>query len=65
MRDRERVFELRKNLIDDWKYRGLGWRESCFKYRVSKRWFYKLRMRFMLEDYEGLRDRVSTNIMFA
>jgi transposase len=61
MRDRERVFELRKNLIDDWKYRGLEWREICYKYRVSKRWFYKLRMRFMLEGYEGLRDRVRKN----
>lgn len=61
MRDKERVFELRKNLIDDWKYRGLPWREICHKYRVSKRWFYKLRMRFMLEGYEGLRDRVRKN----
>ena len=61
MRDRERVFELRKNMIDDWKYRGLSWREICYKYRVSKRWFYKLRMRFMLQGYEGLRDRVRQN----
>lgn len=61
MRDRERAFELRKNMIDDWKYRGLPWREICYKYRVSKRWFYKLRMRFMLEGYEGLRDRVRKN----
>ena len=61
MRDRDRVFELRKNLIDDWKYRALGWRDICYKYRVSKRWFYKLRMRFMLEGYEGLRDRVRKN----
>jgi len=58
MRDRERVFELRKNMMDDWKYRALAWREICYKYRVSKRWFYKLRMRYMLEGYEGLRDRV-------
>ena len=41
MRDIDRVFELRKNMIDDWKYRGLPWREICNKYRVSKRWFYK------------------------
>ena len=61
MRDKERVFELRKNLIDDWKYRGLPWREICYKYRVSKRWFYKLRMRFMLQGYEWLRDRVRKN----
>ena len=58
MRDRERVFELRRNMIDDWKYRGLDWRQICEKYRVSKRWFYKLRMRYMLQGYEGLKDRV-------
>ena len=61
MKDRERVFELRKNMIDDWKYRGLEWREICHKYRVSKRWFYKLRTRFMTQGYEGLRDRVRNN----
>jgi transposase InsO family protein len=61
MRDRDRVFELRKNLIDDWKYRGLDWRSIVDKYRVSKRWFYKLRTRYMLEGYEGLRDRVRKN----
>lgn len=61
MRDRERVFLLRKNMIDDWRFRGLPWREICYKYRVSKRWFYKLRMRYMLEGYEGLRDRVRNN----
>jgi len=61
MRDRERVFELRKNMIDDWKSIGLDWREICHRYRVSKRWFYKLRMRYMLQGYEGLRDRVRKN----
>jgi len=61
MRDINRVFELRKNLIDDWKYRGLEWIEICNKYRVSKRWFYKLRKRFLLEGYEGLKDRVRKN----
>lgn len=30
MRDIDRVFELRKNMIDDWKYRGLDWREICY-----------------------------------
>lgn len=61
MRDRERVFELRKNMIDDWKSRGLDWKDICYKYRVSKRWFYKLRARFLLQGYEGLRDRVRKN----
>jgi len=31
MRDRDRVVELRKNLIDDWRYRGLSWRESVIR----------------------------------
>lgn len=61
MRDIDRVFELRKNMIDDWKYRGLEWRQITDKYRVSKRWFYKLRARFLLEGYEGLKDRVRKN----
>lgn len=61
MRDIDRVFELRKNLIDDWKYRGLDWRQIRDKYRVSKRWFYKLRSRFLLHGYEGLKDRVRKN----
>ena len=62
MRDIDRAFELRRNMIDDWKYRGLGWRDICSKYRVSKRWFYKLRARFLLQSYEGLKDRVRRNI---
>ena len=61
MRDIERVFELRKNMIDDWKYRGLEWRQIVDKYRVSKRWFYKLRARFLLQGYDGLKDRVRKN----
>ena len=61
MRDKERVFELRKNMIDDWRHRGLSWQEITHKYRVSKRWFYKLRTRFMTQGYEGLRDRARKN----
>ena len=33
MRDRERVFELRKNMIDDWRSRGLAilkWWKALF-----------------------------------
>ena len=61
MRDRDRIFELRKNLIDDWRYRGLGWKDICYKYRISKKWFYKLRTRFIMQGYEGLRDRIRNN----
>jgi len=61
MRDRDRIVELRKNLIDDWRYRGLSWQEITHKYRVSKRWFYKFRTRFMLKGYEGLKNKVRDN----
>ena len=61
MRDKDRVFELRKNMIEDWRYRGMGWRDIAYKYRVSKEWFYKLRKRFLEKGYEGLRDKVRDN----
>jgi len=58
MRDKDRAFEIRKNMIEDWKFRGLHWKELTYKYRVSKEWFYKLRKRFLEKGYEGLRDKV-------
>ena len=61
MTDRDRVFIMRKNLIDDWRYRGKTWQDITYKYSVSKRWFYKLRKRFLLEGYDGLKDRVRNN----
>jgi hypothetical protein len=35
MRDRDRIVELRKNMIDDWKYRGLDWRQIPCLYSLS------------------------------
>ena len=35
MRDRERIFELRKNMIDDWRSRGLEWAEEAGKYKAA------------------------------
>ena|GEM_PF-982121 len=58
MRDIDRVFELRKRIIDDWRWRGLSWEEIVHKYGVSKAWFYKLRKRFLKDGYDGLRDKV-------
>ena len=57
MKDIDRVVELRKNMIDDWRYRGIHWRDITYKYRVSREWFYKLRKRFLEKGYEGLRDK--------
>ena len=58
MKDKDRAFEIRKNMIDDWRFRGMHWRDLVYKYRVSKEWFYKLRKRFLEKGYEGLRDKV-------
>jgi len=61
MKDKDRVFELRKNMIDDWRYRGMHWKDLMHRYRVSREWFYKLRKRFLEKGYEGLRDKVRDN----
>jgi len=61
MKDKDRVFELRKNMIEDWRYRGLHWKKIAYKYRISKEWFYKLRKRFLEKGYEGLKDKVRDN----
>jgi len=61
MRDKDRVFELRKNIIDDWRFRRLDWKEITYKYRIGKVWFYELRKRFLKHGYEGLRDKVRDN----
>lgn len=61
MKDIDRVLELRKNMIEDWRYRGMHWRDIAYKYRVSKEWFYKLRKRFLESGYDGLKDKVRDN----
>ena len=58
MKDTDRALELRKKIIDDWRWRRLTWQEITYKYRISKAWFYKLRKRFIKNDYEGLKDKV-------
>jgi transposase InsO family protein len=61
MKDKERVFEIRKNIIDDWRYRKLHWKEITYKYRIGKVWFYELRKRFLEKGYDGLRDKIRDN----
>lgn len=61
MKDKDRAFEIRKNMIDDWRWRKLHWKDLTYKYRISKEWFYKLRKRFLEKGYEGLRDKVRDN----
>ncbi len=61
MRDRDRAIELRKRIIDDWRWRGLSWQEITYKYRISKGWFYELRKRFLKYGYDGLKNKVRDN----
>ncbi|NQT06375.1 MAG: transposase [Candidatus Omnitrophica bacterium] len=61
MKDIDRVLELRKNMMEDWRYRSMHWKDITYKYRVSKEWFYKLRKRFIEKGYEGLKDKVRNN----
>ena len=56
MRDIDRAIELRKRIIDDWRFRGLSWQEITYKYGISKAWFYKLRKRFIKYGEEGLKN---------
>lgn len=56
MRDIDRAIELRKRIIDDWRWRRSSWQEITYKYGISKPWFYKLRKRFIKYGYEGLKN---------
>ena len=58
MRDNDRALELRKRIIDDWRWKGLSWQELKYKYGISKAWFYKLRRRFLKDGNEGLKNKI-------
>lgn len=61
MRDADRTVELRKTIVDDWRWKRLSWQEITYKYKISKVWFYELRKRFLQHGYEGLKDKVRNN----
>ena len=61
MRDTDRAIELRKRIIDDWRWKRLSWQEITYKYRISKVWFYELRKRFLKRGYGGLKDKIRDN----
>lgn len=56
MNNSEIVFNIRKRVFDDWRYRRLTWQEVKAKYGFSKAWFYKWLERFLAHGDEGLRD---------
>lgn len=56
MSDKEIVFNIRKRVFEDWRYRRLTWQEVKAKYGFSKSWFYKWLERYLAHGDEGLRD---------
>jgi transposase InsO family protein len=61
MNNKTMVFELRKRIFEEWRYKRLTWREIKEKYGFSKKWFYKYRNRLLAHGDEGLRDKARDN----
>jgi len=61
MRDVDRAVELRKAIVDDWRWKRLSWQDITYKYKISKAWFYELKKRFLKYGYDGLKDKVRNN----
>lgn len=50
MNNTEIVFNLRKRIFEEWRYRRYTWEEVHEKYGFSKKWFYKLLKLYCLEN---------------
>ena len=57
MTNKEMVFRLRKQIVDDWRWKRTTWQESRDKYGISKKTFYRYKERFLRDGYEGLKDK--------
>lgn len=54
MTNTEIVFELRKRIFDEWRYKRYTWQEIHDKYGFSKKWFYKWLKRYLKSGDAGL-----------
>jgi transposase InsO family protein len=54
----EMVFDLRKRIFEEWRWKRYTWQEIKVKYGFSKKWFYKWLKRFLKYGEEGLRNKV-------
>ena len=57
MNSTEMVFNLRKRIFEEWRYRRYTWEEVHEKYGFGKTWFYKWRKRYIKYGEEGLKDK--------
>lgn len=57
MTSTEMVFELRKRIFNEWRYKRYTWHEVHEKYGFGKTWFYKWLKRYIKYGEDGLRDQ--------
>lgn len=61
MNNEKMVFELRKKIFEEWRYKRYTWQEVKEKYGFSKKWFYKWLKRFLKYGESGLKDKERDN----
>ena len=57
MNSAEMVFNMRKRIFNEWRYKRYTWEEVHQKYGFSKKWFYKWLKRYLKHGEDGLRDK--------
>lgn len=57
MNSTEMVFNLRKRIFTEWRYKRYAWEEVHEKYGFSKAWFYKWLKRYLKYGENGLCDK--------
>ncbi|MFH1553066.1 MAG: integrase core domain-containing protein [Candidatus Omnitrophota bacterium] len=57
MNSTEMVFNLRKRIFNEWRYKRYTWQEVHQKYGFSKAWFYKWLKRYLKYGENGLHDK--------
>lgn len=60
MNNEAMVFELRKRIFNEWRYKRYTWQEIKSKYGFSKKWFYKWLKRFLKYGEEGLKNKAQS-----
>ena len=61
MTNTEIVFNLRKRIFNEWRYKRYNWEEVYVKYGFGKSWFYKWLKRYLKYGEEGLKNKVRSS----
>jgi transposase InsO family protein len=57
MTNAEIVFNLRKRIFEEWRYKRYTWQEVHEKYGFGKTWFYKWLKRYLKDGEDGLHNK--------